>query len=561
MGGSAYPRAIEKPSVDPDSVMAQASDVSETASANLSNIVLQFSDRTLLDTLTQLSLPSESIRGATLEFLSLLRKLRSPEQGWQLHHPPTPDGLLPYVSDEAQDILEALQGSARNSTNTFEPASALVRLETLSPKLLWCVARSSYPTMQLLEGLPARVCAPDGEWQPGILRLGVIVELRNSRKGLAIDLALGAQPHPALNSDWLIQLDQDSDFQPGWDTRFEDESERSLFWLKRSLSSITHQLMVTQPTLQTWLDGIPVDWLIPGHRWQSGVLKLKVEIGFMPQVSVPFTPIAARVDPIEAELLDDLDMQSLSTTESGSLDSPSATLPITVVDMPLSPAIATTIIRLASPALQEEFTQFAIEQELIQLINSFCVKAKTDSVDELLLPFVQDTYHLIENSPSLARSSFCLVQPELLIDELLPKLLWHVTRSSFAGMEWLGGLPCTLLQPDANWRMGMLRLMVILDVQTQENQWWIDLTTGRFLPDRDFQLPIGTIAQLHKSASLDPVAVDQLKVELQRAIYAVSPELACLGNGVEVEWLTVEHDWQPGQLQLHLSFEFTPDLF
>lgn len=541
-----------------DPAMTPASVGAEALTVNLREAVFQLPDRALVETLTQVELPAEPILADLRKFLDLICTLRSPEN-WHAQQPPSAAALLPYVRDEAQDILEALAGLGCPAPAPLAESPVLTRLDDLTSRLLWCVARSAYSTMQLLEGLPARVCPPDGEWQAGILRLAVIVEIHRSPATVALDVALGCPPTAWIKPDWLIQLDQESDFQLGWAAPATDVTERSLFWFKRSLSALTQQLLTTQPALQPWLDGLPVNWLIPGGDWQSGVARLKLDIDFMPQSLDSMAVIAPSMNSIEAELVDDPD-PPLPLVPAAAILSPPR-LPVTVVDMSLPATLATTMIRVATPATQTQFTQFAIAQELSHFINTWRGKLPAQPLDDLLLPLVQATFNLTELSTAAASPHFCLLQPELLMDELLPKLRWRVTRSSFAGMEWLGGVACRLLKPAAAWETGLLRLMVVLEMTTQDEQWWVDLTTGRFLPELTWTTPAAAIADLPPTAHPNLVAIQQLNHELQQMMMGGLPELASLSAGIDIEWLTAEYDWQPGHLRLHMGLEFVPNLF
>lgn len=553
MGGSASPLILESPIAQANAITAPAA-----GTGTGSEIVLKFRDRSLLDVLTHPPTPPASTLSALQDLMALLHQLRSSASGRDAQSLTATD-LFPYVSDEVHDLLEAQPQQDEIALPPVASDPVLVPLATLSPQLLWCVARSAYSTMQLLEGTPARICAPEGDWQTGILRLAVIVTGEQADSKWAIDLALGASPHPAIRSEWLIQLDQDSDFPTVVDRAEVDEAERSLFWHQRTLATMARDLATVQPALQPWLEGLAVEWLTAGADWQSGRLQLKLEMSFLPQGSEPLSSPTSRVDAIEAEFMDDLGLVGERDAHQGPDFYGSSAFPVTVVEMPVSPTISTTMIRLAGSETQSQFETFAMQQELVQCWQDFQHKLHTQPLDTLRLLFWQEFCRIADPVQAMRHSYGCLLQPELLMDELIPKLLWLVTRGSYTAMVWVGGIPCSLLQPLAQWQTGQLRLMVVLDLQTPDDRWWLDLSTGRLLPDQDWQMPPGAIARLH-TASQDWVALDQVQGQLQQAM-ATTPELVALADGIDIEWLTLEHDWQPGRLQLHLGFEFLPDLF
>jgi hypothetical protein len=551
MGGSASPFVLESPA------QADALAASPALPETGREVVLKFRDRALLNALTDLPTPPASVLSALQDLMVLQQQLRSSAASREAQSFTATD-LFPYVSDEVHDLLAAPQPQNEMALAPMESNSVLVSLATLSPQLLWCVARSGYSTMQLLEGTPARICAPGGDWQTGILRLAVIVEGRQTDSNWAIDLALGVAPHPAIQADWLIQLDQDSDF-PVAARMTLDEAERSLFWHQRALVAMTEALVTGQPALQSWLEGFAGEWLTAGANWQSGSMRLKLELSFLPQGSVSLSSAPAQVDAIEAEFMDAPDLAEQGDRHQAADFCQPKAFPITVVEMPVSPTISTTMVRLALAETQAQFAAFAMQQEWVQCWQDFQHRRRTQPLEGLQLPFWQEFCRITDQAQAGYYPHGCLLQPELFMDELVPKLLWLVTRSSYPTMLWLGGMPCSLLQPLTQWQSGLLRLMVVLDLQTPDDRWWIDLATGRFLPDQGWQVPIGAIARLHSAAS-ECVALEQVQGQCQQAIVA-TPELAALGHGIDIDWLTLEHDWQPGRLQLHLEFEFLPDLF
>ena len=55
--------------------------------------------------------PSSKAIAAMQQLMAVVEQLRSPTSGWQPDQPQTPDQLLPYVSEEACNLLDALEAS------------------------------------------------------------------------------------------------------------------------------------------------------------------------------------------------------------------------------------------------------------------------------------------------------------------------------------------------------------------------------------------------------------------------------------------------------------------
>ncbi|MDX2228582.1 MAG: hypothetical protein NW220_03020 [Leptolyngbyaceae cyanobacterium bins.349] len=560
MAGSPHPSMLEPQPSLPEPFTAATWDM-----ATLGKTVVQFRDRAQLTALTQMTSPPANALNAMQQLVDVISSLRSSAQEGSSPPSLTPATLHPYVSDEAYELLEALQQASASPPSHAAAIPSWTLLDALSPKLLWAVARSSYPTLQFVEGVPAKVCFPPTEWQSGILRLAVILQLETAGSRVELDLALGRSPQPDLEPHCRIQLEADHFAGVEYPPTLEEGLllERSPEWLTQQLQETTDRLESVQPALHAWLTGVPVDLLLPNDVWQGGTLRLRLTFDFLPQPQGATQQ--AHLNPIDAELLEELEPTPSTRLEMGDRLLVQPTTPITVVEMPFPPAIATTMIRLAEPATLEKFIGYAMQLELIVSVNRLQAQGQQPGQQDVLLPLVQEAARLADLTTAIATTHFCLLQPELLLDELLPKLLWHLTRSSFTATEWLGGVPAIVYQPQTNWQSGTLRLVMGLNLQThleraQAEHWFIDLATGRFLTAEGWHLEAGAIAQLHPPTSTELVPIEQLQAQLQHNL-AAAPELACLSQGVMVEWLTPAHDWQVGQLTLQAGLEFIPNLF
>lgn len=527
---------------------------------SIARIVLKLHDRHSFDALTQPPVWAESTCDAMQQLVTLMTQLRSPTQAWQSPKPSTPETLLPYVQDEVQELLATLK-PPQNEGQTTSSESSFILLDALVSALLWGVARSSYQTMQFIEGIQVQARPPNQSWRSGILRLAVILQIQDVTPAIAaVDLATGYSPQPLLTSDWQIQPHEDlldADPTANW---VDAISPVSPGWIDQQLEVINQQLVTTLPTVRSWFAGIPVDCLMPDSDWRSGRLHLTLGFDFMPH-PLPIANSLTEATLVEVELLE---LEAEVPRNMTLAEVQAAPPTVTVVDLPLTPAIANTIVRLSDAVIEAKFAQLATRQEIVRSLNSLQSqsagsKLASSAMSELQL--VQAADRISGLTHASASASFCLLQPELLVDELFPKLLWHITRSSFVGMQWLGGVECQVLQPGASWQPGILRLMLVLAGQTSADRWLIDLATGRSVDADSWALPTTAIAHGQNSLLTSPISVAQLQAQIWQPIQSAAPEIACLEAGVAIDWLTSTHDWQPGHLQLHAGLEFIPDLF
>jgi len=516
---------------------------------SLLKTILKVSDRACLEALIQPGNPSNTAVEGMQQLVELIQRLRSlkPDHTLPL------ESLLPYVQDEACEILDLLQADGES----IPTGAAYILVEALVPQLLWSIARNSYTTMQLIEGVQVKLKASEQVWVSGMLRLAVELYVQTPTAIARLDLATGSQPQASFYLEGVLDLDTDD---LGWellkprsphiDPTSADASER----LEQALDGISQALITTQPVLRSWLAGITIDFLAPTSQWQTGLAQLKLNFVFMP--TSPEQNIELAEHPfIEAELLEEQELRTAAQTTSPKTQY--STTPISIVEMPASALVETTIVRLAESSLVNDLIHCGLRQELVRSLNWLQQAANWQCA---VLPVVQEADRLAKLTDTTFSKTFCLLQPELLFDELIPKLLWHITRISFEGMQWLGGQHCEILQPDIPWQTGLLRWIVVLQIQSAQEQGWIDLTTRRFVPEASWQMPGGAIVQLPTPRqSVIPLA--QLEARLHQCIHSAAPEIAGWLAGIPVELLTTNHEWQTGQLRLHTGLEFRPDLF
>ncbi|MGI0487163.1 hypothetical protein ACN4EK_17110 [Pantanalinema rosaneae CENA516] len=504
---------------------------------------------------------STSAIAAMRQLVEVMQQLRSPEGGWNQDQMPTPAALAPYVSEEAYEVLDALPGkaaakksprgkSASRQVNKAElPLGGLVVMESLIPYLLWCVARTSYSLMQMMEGMPVRL-RQGRSWSPGILRLVVLLDVKATDLEWCFDLATGCPAGILLSGNPIIQSDANLPLYGINTVPNQRRSRQKAGWVERQLQELADHLQLTSPMIAPLLAGIAVDLLPPGQEWRSGNLNLALGLEFTPQNLDSSwqrwsTPAC---DLVEGELLEAVVSQSALTHTTNVHP-----VPVAVVDLP-EQSLATTIVRLANPKHLDRYTNLATQAQLAAAIARLQTTVKPEP-EQRLLQVVQEAYGLAET----ARTSISLLQPDLLMDQLLPKLLWQLTAGTYEVMQLIGGLEARLLQPGDPWRDGTLRLIAVLHLTGAGITWQVDLATGRLVAGGEFKLASEAIVQSHRlSACQYPMQVKDLTAHLQQQIRETAPEVGFLMTKTAIDYLTTAQEWRSGFLYLDFYLEFLP---
>lgn len=501
---------------------------------------------------------------AMRQLVEVIQQLRSPEGGWQQDQLPTPAVLAPYVSEEAYEVLDVLPGKATTSKalhpksatrkskkSELLPSAALIVMDSLIPYLLWCVARTSYSLMQMMEGVPVRL-RQGRSWTPGILRLVVQLDLKATDLDWCFDLATGCPPGMLLSGNPVIQSDASLPLQGSHSQPTQRRSRQKSGWVERQLQELTEHLQLASPMIAPLLAGVTVDLLPPGQEWRSGHLKLSLGLEFTPQdLAVSWQCSAPVCDLVEGELLEAVASQSTlaHTTKVHQV-------PVAVVDWP-EQSLATTIVRLANPKHLGRYTNLATQAQLAAAIARLQTTLKPEP-EQRVLQVVQEAYGLAET----ARTSISLLQPDLLMDQLLPKLLWQLTAGSYEIMQLIGGVEARLLQPSHSWQDGNLRLMAVLHLTSPEITWQVDLATGRLVARDEFKVMPEAIVQSQRLPSCQyPMQVNDLTAQLQHQIRETAPEVGLLMTKTAIAWLATEQEWRSGFLQLDFYLEFLPKIW
>jgi hypothetical protein len=465
--------------------------------------------------------PSSKAIAAMQQLMAVVEQIRSPTSGWQPDQPQTPDQLLPYVSEEACNLLDALEASlglpAPTLLKTVDSSDLGIGwehyglVEQLVSPALWAIARSAYLVMRLLEGVVATVGMGEaGDRTVGVLRLAAVLQIETPLSVQSYDLVLGQGRRSPPSK--AVQIYSLADGLLAQATSADDLMQH----LKR-------QLRFSTPHLAPFLDGINVNVLTPGQPWQGGTLQLQLGFDF---VAAPLAPRPLmQLAQISAPCLTLTDVNWLATYRS--------------------------LVH------QQQLSHLMPQLAGCHTITRSSLPLPADQVLPLLVQDAYDALELLTNP--LSGSTYLNLQGTLQFGGLIGHLLWRMSRSTPALMTLMGGVRCALLQPELSWEQGLIRLLVSLKIKTPGQDWFYDLATGELPEPSVFPLAPNVILQMERCAWCPhPTVLQDIETQLLQQIETAAPELRLLLAGTDIDWLDASGELQPATLQLQIDFDFMP---
>ncbi|MEM6424857.1 MAG: hypothetical protein AAF728_06835 [Cyanobacteria bacterium P01_D01_bin.128] len=492
----------------------------------------------------------DTVQLAADTLLSLMVTLCAADSGWPADQPQTADTLLPYVADEAEELLEALQQWAPASA---QPLIALPqtpqRLAELSAFLLWTIAASSPEAMKLLEGVPT-----DGgqRWETAGVRLVPILKIQRDHASDELDLAAQTlvAADQALDTDALLPL---------------PELASPALPVGQWQDRIWQQAITLVPALAQWRSGLPVQLLLPGSEWGEAKLFLALQIVAVPPraLPTPHRPAVSTPPPLVETLFDPVgtpEMRVWPATEAAiaplkpaalvpdhSLEEDAQACDITFTDItPLQTAIFVATISRGSHRVGQASAQLSALDLVRQVHRVISPTAVTDLT--------------AGGTPTLA-----LLVPQTMAT-LCEQVKWLWIQASQDFTPLMEGLSARRLRSGQAWTTGRVAIAGHLSLRSAaDSPIVLDVTTGEWpLPE----LPLEAHDILHlKTATALPqelwLAAD-LTTHITTWVRQRSPLLACLLDGQSItlsspqDALFPEAESAPRQLCFQILLHWLP---
>ena len=491
----------------------------------------------------------DTVQLAADTLLSLMVTLCAADSGWPADQPQTADTLLPYIADEAEELLEALHQWAPAAVQpSIATPQTPQRLAELSALLLWTIAASSPEAMKLLEGVPT-----DGgqRWETAGVRLAPILKIQRDHASDALDLAAQTlvAVDQALDIDALLPL---------------PELASPALTVGQWQDRIWQQAIALVPALVQWRRGLPVQLLLPGSEWGEAKLFLALQIVAVPPRALP-TPHRSAVSaplPLVETLFD----------------------PVGTPEMRVWPATEAAIAPLKPAALVPDHS---LEDDA-----QACDIAFTDITPLQTATFVTtiaQRSHQIGPSPAplstleLVRQAHRVISPTAVTDPiaagttalaLMPqtmatlceqvKWLWIQASQDFTPL--MEGLSARRLRSGQAWTTGRVAIAGHLSLRSETNSPIVlDVTTGEW-PLPELPLEARDILQLKTATTLPQELwlAAELTTHITTWVRQRSPLLACLLDGQSItlsspqDALFPEAEPAPRQLCFQILLHWLP---
>jgi hypothetical protein len=316
------------------------------------------------------------------------------------------------------------------------------------------------------------------------------------------------------------------------------------------LVKLQQEIEFTSPELAKLMEPRSVEWLQPNHQWLTGFLQLKMDWEFLPQ---------------SPENSPEPEGEGNGELETGNLADISELFP-------LSGLYVQQTIRLTQPAIFQEYAKIPFQETLIKLLpqisatgfieeTRFLTGENESPNSNLISDVVKTAYDLVENW------EFPWGDGEVLLDECMQRLLWQTITSSYPVMQLIGSVEAMVLSPGEDWKIGIIRLLAIFEIQVGNETILVDLSTGqsweksqdnKVLPLSPNTIVRSPNTQLSMQLSIQPVMAEDFLNTLSQQIQANTPSFQWLMNGGEIDVMNAAGIWESGLGKLRLELEFIP---
>jgi transcription antitermination factor NusG len=238
--------------------------------------------------------------------------------------------------------------------------------------------------------------------------------------------------------------------------------------------------------------------------------------------------------------------------------------------------VSKTVLKLSEPAIVNRLSNGrAVSQRAVGAMGRLAeIVAKLRSpaggwpsdrpqTPETLAPYVtEEAYDAIvalqeEEKGKKAEREKRSTPQYILVEDLIPRLLWYMARSPREVMRLLEGVKARGLR-EGRWEAGGLRLVAILTAEAAGRSWAVDLATQQPVDctEATVSCEVCEMIELEGGHSWKGT-LKELAQRVRQQILAASPEVKILLERASVELLEPGNSWQLGEIELKFDFEFT----
>lgn len=414
----------------------------------------------------------------------MVEKVSSPEGGWPAFMEPTPENLLPYLTEEVCEVVQALNGVNQDCEGVVIFSSRYVLIEDLVRRLLWFLARSSPDIMRLVGGVQAEVKLDvEEDWKIGILRLVPVLQVKTAEGCWGVDLGTGEVFDGGQFTPRLIKF---KGCFLGLGCVFSENF----------LQTLQHIILRAYDKFDVFFEGFVSKALFPKSQWVSGEFGVSLSWDFLEGVM--------DLDDNFKGLDEGLNLQGSVLANNyfeGVMKDCLMGLPVDNLAVKEAEKVAALMV----DCLEGN----ALKSEVLDVVNVACY----------LRDFSQ--------------------KEKVLLEDFRHRLLWQIIGCSEVVMQLVGGVRGRILQPQFGWRNGLFCLMPVLVIKERSSGKWkrsLDLRTGEVLVLRGMPVFNEAMVQSCECGLLrDLVPVGNLMRWLRKQVLLL-PEVGCLLKGCEVDY-------------------------
>jgi hypothetical protein len=414
----------------------------------------------------------------------MVEQVGSPEGGWPDHLQPTPENLLPYLTEEVCEVLQALNEENKRDEGVVIFSSSYVLMADLVRRLLWFLAKSSPEIMRLVGGVQAEVkLNVEEDWKIGILRLVPVLDVKTIEDFWAVDLGTGEVWDGGQFTLARIK------FKGGF-------LGRDCVFSESLLERLQAIVLRVSPELDVFFKGFSGQVLCPNQEW------LLCDLG-----------MSWSWDFLEGVMGFDEDFKD---NDEG--------------------------LVLKNSSLGKGYFENLVKDFLMGLPVGDLNLGEPEMAANLMVDSLQEKEGNSRVLDLVSGACFLrgiLGQERVFLEDFRRQLLWQIIGCSEVVMQLVGGVRARVLQPNGGWQKGVFSLVPVLVVKGRDSgklNKSIDLRTGDSLVLRGVGVVNDAMIFSDECSLLRDLMPVGILMKWVRKQFLLMPEMGLLLKGCEVNY-------------------------